>query len=170
MIYLNERSYLFCTPVRRGRVARLVCALAALTIVNVVSVNAEGISADSAATAVQDDAFDKLGSRSGGQSLAEDGTGRFSVIGGGDVFEFSREGRRATIKFLCRPSAKCSDEMRQPQTLTGEPTGRGDIVFKSSDGVPVLRVTATGGATLFGGASFVPASVPRTGRAVVPTT
>lgn len=169
MIYLNERSYLFRAPVRRARVARLVCALAALTVVNVVTVNAGGVAVDSAAASVQDDAFDKLGSRSEGQSLAEDGTGRFSVIGGGDVFEFSREGRRATIKFLCRPSPKCSDEMRKLHTLTGEPTGRGDMVFKSADSVPVLRVTATGGATLFGGAPFVPASVPRTGRAVVPT-
>lgn len=158
--YLNHRSYLFHKPCTRTRVARLLIVLGALTIVNVLSMTAKA----------QEDAFSRLGARSSfaEQTLADDGSGRFTIAGGGPRFEFVRTGRRATIRFLCSPGPTCPAAARKAQALVGEPTGRGDIVFKSMDGIAVLRVTATGGATLYGGASFVPNGVPRSGRAVIP--
>lgn len=158
--YLNHRSYLFHKPCTRVRVARMLVVLGVLTIINVLNMAAKA----------QDDAFSRLGARSSfaEETLADDGSGRFTIAGGGPRFEFVRTGRRATIRFLCSPGPSCPPAARKAQPLIGEPTGRGDIVFKSQGGIAVLRVTATGGATLYGGASFVPVGVPRSGRAVVP--
>lgn len=163
MQYLNSRPYLFRRQSARRRIGQLMIALSALTAINASLMAAQA--------SAQDKAFGKLVERPGlvGASLADSGKGRFGVVGGNEKFEFTRDGRSGTIRFLCDAgNSGCTEAMRSAQPLMAEPGGRGDMVFKSAGGMVVLRVTATGGGTLFGGAPFVPTSVPKSGRAVVP--
>ncbi len=93
----------------------------------------------------------------------------YDISGTNIRIRLERDGRRAMIEILCEGDAQgCENSVGKRYRLIADQAGRGDLVFKSEAGVPVLRITAIGGATLFGGAPFVPSSIPSTGRAVVP--
>lgn len=167
-----KKTGLFTQCRRRARVRALVTWLAAFTAMNmcIIAAKAEPGVDPSLFVMVggQQDALDRLVSPPGlvGDQMAKDGRGTYKVVGGAERFVFERKGRQATIQFLCAKGAKGCTGGAHP--LIADQAGRGDVVFKSEEGVAVLRITATGGATLLGGASFVPGSVPRDGRAVVP--
>ncbi|MEM9234915.1 MAG: hypothetical protein AAGA69_11855, partial [Pseudomonadota bacterium] len=55
----------------------------------------------------------------------------------------------------------------QAVSLRAERGTGGDLLFKTSDGKPVVRITSAGGGTLFGGAPFVPKDIPKTGAAFI---
>lgn len=87
----------------------------------------------------------------------------YEVIGGGPRFYFGQNGKSAQIRFACDEAVgPCG----QAYPLTGQRGTGGDLLFSTADGTAVMRLTPAGGATLFGGAPFVPSQVPRGGVAV----
>ncbi|MEM9988519.1 MAG: DUF4908 domain-containing protein [Pseudomonadota bacterium] len=115
--------------------------------------------------------FEKLVAPTGlleNQFGQEDRAQLYQVMGEDIRFVFHRKGREATIRFVCGASPEtCAEDPEKSYSLKADQTGRGDLIFKTADGIPVLRVTTTGGATLMGGAGFVPQTIPVSGRAVI---
>ena len=118
-----------------------------------------------------DDAFLRLVTPPGllGDRLGAAGPQDYEIAGTDIRIWLERDGTQATIEVICERDVRgCEDAAGARHILMADQAGRGDLVFKSEEGIPVLRITAIGGATLFGGAPFIPASIPPTGRAVVP--
>lgn len=144
----------------------MMMALGLFTVVNTVF-----IAAHAQQSAPLDKAFDRLVAPPGllEDSLGADGPSTYETVGGSERFVFERTGEKATIRFLCQGSGEvCPEAAQKAQALVATQAGRGDIVFSTKGGVPVMRITSTGGATLYGGAFFVPSTVPDEGRAVIP--
>jgi hypothetical protein len=138
----------------------MIAALAAITAANLYVF----------ARAAQPDAFSRLVADPEAieTRIAANGRGVYATLGGTERFVLERDDRKATIRFLCdATSPGCTELVRTSHALRGTISGHGDLVFKSAAGAPVLRVHATGGATLLEGAPFVPDTVPVGGRAVI---
>lgn len=151
--------------VRRRRIRRLVGGLSLLTVFNLHVLAMAGI------LPVQEDdlanAFDRLTAPSSfvADSAGSDGRRRYRAAGMEVRFVLEQHRREASVTFLCQAGvAPCGDKT----PLHGERGMNGEFVFLAEGGETVLRVTAAGGATLFGAASFVPEAVPDTGVAVLP--
>lgn len=163
MTYLKEVRPLFSEARhRQQRQRRIIYAIAILTLVNLAIINA------GAATARQDDsAFARLTapSRLVTEPAARDGRRRYRAAGLDVRFVLERNGREASVTFLCAPGVSpCGSK----QALHAERGTSGELVFLTDTGDSVLRVTAAGGGTLFGTPSFVPDAVPGTGVAILP--
>ncbi len=163
MQYVKSSSLILFRRERRRR-ARQASVMALALIA------AGGIATYAVAEAQSDPAFDRLKAPTGLLSEQFGAPGAvYAVDGGGERFAFiPKEGDQAVIQFVCNAEGACPPS-KAPHTLFATRTTRGDVVYESVGGVPVMRVAATGGATLLGGARFVPPSVPKAGRAVVPT-
>ncbi|WP_370336840.1 hypothetical protein [Parvularcula marina] len=157
MHYLVRKPWIFPSRQRR-RVKKLVIALSIFTAFNMTW---------SQLTAhAQQSAFDELTAPSNlvAAPVGKQGRAVYSVTGTAVRFEFSRFDKEGTIRVICtRGVEPCGEAVK----LKGEPASGGDMLFKSPDGKPVLRVTSAGGGTLFGGASFIPQGIPKTGAAIV---
>ncbi len=81
----------------------------------------------------------------------------FETTEGDETFLFQAQGNTALIRYLCDDNhshtLECSlldgERGEEVHLLTAKRSPRGDVTYKDSEGVTVLRVTANGGATLF---------------------
>lgn len=157
---LKSRPWVFKRRRQQRNIRRLLVALSALTVFNI----GYGM-----ARAEQDNgkaAFNRLTEPSEllSSPVGQNGEAVYSVEGSAVRFVFVRDGKDAKIRFLCSGGVTpCGTSY----TLTGERAMGGDLLFRSGEGVPVLQLTAAGGGTVFGGADFVPAALPRTGAAIL---
>lgn len=157
MHYIVRKPWIFPSRQRR-RVKKLVIALGLFTAFNMTYT--------SLTAHAQQSAFDELTAPSNlvAAPVGKQGYAVYSVTGSNLRFEFTRNDKDATIRIICsRGVSPCGEAIK----LRGEPAAGGDLLFKSKNGTTVLRITSAGGGTLFGGASFIPKNVPRTGAAIL---
>lgn len=117
------------------------------------------IAAASPAAALQFDPFAELVGRDPKSDAAEEARTSISYVAADDTdetFRFEDRGERAYIQFDCDPAhstleCRLADGARAEEIIALRPSygARGDTLYKSVTGAPVLRLTAFGAATVY---------------------